>query len=73
MALAAAPASPPHPRHEHTLGLVYGVSRYALLVLLHSQGDQTQKVALLLADLVLSPLLFVGPALLYLDQAARVK
>jgi hypothetical protein len=56
-----------------TLGLVYGVSRYALLVLLHSQGDQTQKVALLLADLVLSPLLFVGAALLYLDQAARVK
>jgi hypothetical protein len=56
-----------------TLGLVYGVSRYALLVLLHTQGDQTQKAALVLADLVLSPLLFVGAALLYLDQAARVK
>jgi len=56
-----------------TLGLVYGVSRYALLVLLHTQGDQTQKIAIVLADLVLSPLLFVGAALLYLDQSARVK
>ena len=56
-----------------TLGLVYGVSRYALLVLLHTQGDQTQKAALVLADLVLSPLVFVGAALLYLDQRARVK
>jgi hypothetical protein len=56
-----------------TLGLVYGVSRYALLVLLHTQGDQTQRIAVVLADLVLSPLLFVGTALLYLDQSARVK
>ena len=55
------------------LVLVYGVSRVFLLVLLHTQGDQAQKVALVLADLVLSPLLFVGAALLYLDQAARVK
>ena len=30
-------------------------------------------VALGLADLVLSPLLFVGAALLYADQAARVR
>jgi len=56
-----------------TLALVYGVSRTALLVLLHSQGDQSQKVAVVLADLVLSPLLFVGAALLYVDQAARVE
>jgi hypothetical protein len=55
------------------LALVYGVSRAFLLVLLHTQGDQTQTIALVLADLVLSPLLFVGPALLYVDQAARVK
>jgi hypothetical protein len=53
------------------LGLVYGVSRAFLLVLLHTQGSQTQAVALVLADLVLSPLLFVGAALLYVDQAAR--
>jgi hypothetical protein len=56
-----------------TLALVYGISRYALLVLLHTQGNQTQKVAIVLADLVLSPLLFLGAALLYVDQAARVQ
>ena len=55
------------------LALVYGVSRAFLLILLHTQGNQTQAVALVLADLVLSPLLFVGTALLYVDQAARVK
>jgi hypothetical protein len=55
-----------------TLALVYGVSRYALLVLLHTQGSQAQNVAVGLADLVLSPLLFIGATLLYVDQAARV-
>lgn len=55
------------------LALVYGVSRAFLLVLLHTQGNQTQAVAYVLADLVLSPLLFVGAALLYLDQAARLR
>jgi len=55
------------------LALVYGVSRSMLLILLHTQGNQAQAVALVLADLVLSPLLFIGAALLYLDQAARVK
>jgi hypothetical protein len=55
-----------------TLAIVYGVSRYALFVLLHSQGSQAQNVAAVLADLVLSPLLFVGATLLYVDQAARV-
>ena len=55
-----------------TLALVYGVCRYALLVLLHTQGDQAEAVAVVLSDLVLSPLLFIGAALLYVDQAARV-
>jgi hypothetical protein len=55
------------------LALVYGVSRAFLLILLHTQGNQEQAVALVLADLVLSPLLFIGAAFLYLDQAARVK
>jgi hypothetical protein len=53
--------------------LVHGVSRAVLLILLHTQGSQTQGVALVLADLVLSPLLFIGAALLYVDQAARVQ
>ena len=55
-----------------TLALVYGVSRVALLVLLHTQAQQTQNVAGVLADLVLTPLLFIGATLLYVDQAARV-
>jgi hypothetical protein len=55
------------------LALVYGVSRTMLLVLLHTQGGQTQIAAAVLADLVLSPLVFVGGALLYTDQAARVR
>jgi hypothetical protein len=54
-----------------TVGIVYGVSRGALLVLLHMQGDQAQKVAVILADIVLSPILYIGGALLYLDQKAR--
>jgi hypothetical protein len=41
--------------------------------LLHTQGNQTERVAVVLADLVLSPLLFIGAALLYVDQAARVE
>ena len=56
-----------------TLCIVYGLSRGVLLVLLHTQGDQAQKIALSLSDLVLSPLIFVGGALLYVDQAARAE
>ena len=55
------------------LALVYGVSRTMLLVLLHTQGGQTQIAAAVLADLVLSPLVFVGGVLLYADQAARAR
>lgn len=55
------------------LALVYGVTRTMLLVLLHTQGGQTQVAAGVLADLVLSPLVFLGGALLYADQAARVR
>jgi hypothetical protein len=56
-----------------TLGLVYFVSRYALLVLIHGFGGQGQTVAAMLADLVLAPVVFVGAVLLYGDQAARVE
>jgi hypothetical protein len=55
-----------------TLGLVYFVSRYALLVLIHGFAGQGQIGAAMIADLVLSPLVFVGAVLLYQDQAARV-
>ena len=56
-----------------TLGLIYLVTRYALLVTIQQFGDQSQTAAGILADLVFSPLIFIGAALLYVDQAARVK
>jgi hypothetical protein len=43
-----------------------------LILLLRDTGDQAVAVATFLADLVLSPLLFVGAAMLYVDQAARL-
>lgn len=64
--------------YVHALGslaalvLVVGIAANTLSALLHSQGDSGQRAAIFLADLVLSPLLFVGGALLYLDQAPRV-
>jgi hypothetical protein len=55
-----------------TLVLVVGIADETLIGLLHSQSDTVPRIALLLADLVLSPLLYMGGALLYGDQAARV-
>jgi hypothetical protein len=54
------------------LVIVVGVSELTLIALLRSQGENGQRVAHALADLVLSPLLYLGGALLYLDQAARI-
>ena len=56
-----------------TLVIVVGLAGNTLSVLLHTQGSNSARVALGLSDLVLSPLLFVGAALLYADQVARVK
>ena len=64
--------------YVHALGglaaiaIVWFLARYALLFLLRDQGEQTERVAAFLADLVLSPLLFLGAAMLYFDQAARL-
>lgn len=64
--------------YVHALGslaalvIVVGVAGNTLSALLHTQGDNGQRVAVFLSDLVLSPLLFLGAALLYVDQAARV-
>jgi hypothetical protein len=55
-----------------TLVLVYFLSRTVLVLLLRGQGDQTERIALFLGDLALSPLLFLGGALLYVDQTARL-
>jgi hypothetical protein len=55
-----------------TLVILYVLTRLVLVLLLRGTGDQTERVAIFLADLVISPLLFLGAALLYFDQAARV-
>ncbi len=65
--------------YVHALGslaaltIIFGVTKLALIVLLHGQADAAERTALFLGDLVLSPMLFLGAALLYFDQAARVK
>jgi hypothetical protein len=64
--------------YAHALGslaalvIVVVISVVTLVLLLRSQGDNGQRIAHLLADLVVSPLLYLGAALLYLDQSARV-
>jgi hypothetical protein len=54
------------------LAIVYFVARFGLAVLLRGQGEQTEAVAAFLSDVVVAPVLFIGSALLYVDQAARV-
>jgi hypothetical protein len=55
-----------------TLAIVFFVLRFPLAFLLRAQADNTIRAAVFVADLVVSPLLFLGAALLYVDQAARV-
>jgi hypothetical protein len=65
--------------YVHTLGslatlvIVFFLTRFVLAFLLRGQADNTVRVAVFLADLVVSPLLFLGAALLYLDQRARLR
>jgi hypothetical protein len=56
-----------------TLAVVVLLSQSVLVFVLRGFGDAADSVALFLASVVLSPLLFVGAALLYVDQAARVE
>jgi hypothetical protein len=56
-----------------SVSIVYFVCRVALQVLLHAQGDQAARIAVAMADLVLGPLVFLGGALLYFDQKARLE
>jgi hypothetical protein len=44
-----------------------------LVFILRGFGDAGVLTALFLASVVLSPLLFIGTALLYVDQAARAE
>jgi hypothetical protein len=54
-----------------TLVILYVLTRLVLVLLLRGSGDQTERVSIFLADLVISPVLFLGAALLYFDQEAR--
>jgi hypothetical protein len=56
-----------------TLVIVFILTRIALALLLESQAENTVRTALFLADAVLAPLLFLGGALLYVDQEARLR
>jgi hypothetical protein len=56
-----------------TLAIVVLLSQGVLLILLRGAGEAAVSVAGFLASLVISPLLFLGSALLYYDQAARVR
>jgi hypothetical protein len=56
-----------------TLVILYVLTRLVLVLLLRGSGDQTERVAIFLADVVISPVLFLGAALLYFDQDARVR
>jgi hypothetical protein len=56
-----------------TLVIVFVLTRLVLVVLLHGQANATVRIAAFLADLVISPVILVGAALLYFDQSARVR
>jgi hypothetical protein len=64
--------------YAHALGslavlvIVVGIGDEALTAALHSQGDNSRRAAFFISDLVLTPLLYLGGALLYVDQAARL-
>lgn len=54
-----------------TLALVVFLTRAVLFLLLRDLGDATALGASIAADVVISPLVLLGAALLYFDQAAR--
>lgn len=56
-----------------TLAITVFLTQSMLFFLLRAQGEQAARGAGFLAGVVVSPLLFLGFALLYLDQAARVR
>lgn len=63
--------------YVHVLGslaaatIVFAVTKIMLILLLRGTADAAERIAIFLADLVLSPVLFLVPALVYFDQAAR--
>ena len=55
-----------------TLTILVFVMQIAASLLLQGSADNSERTAAFLAGLVLSPVLFLGAAVLYTDQAARV-
>jgi hypothetical protein len=56
-----------------TLVILFFLVRVGLALLLESQADNTVRTAIFLSDAVLAPLLFLGGAILYVDQEARLR
>ncbi len=56
-----------------TLVILFYVVRLMMALLLRSGAESGERAAAALSDLVLAPMLFLGAALLYLDQAARAR
>jgi hypothetical protein len=56
-----------------TLALVVFLTQVLLTALLHGASRQSVHISALLASLVMQPVLFLGAALLYDDQAARLE
>jgi hypothetical protein len=56
-----------------TLAIVVFLTQTVLAFILRGAGGTAVSTAFVLAAVVISPLLFFGAALLYVDQAARVK
>jgi hypothetical protein len=56
-----------------TLAIVVFLTRSVLFFLLRGVGEAEALAASVLADIVISPLLFLGAAMLYLDQEARAR
>jgi hypothetical protein len=55
-----------------TLALVVVISQFSLYFVLREYADNTRMIAAALAALVVSPVVFLGSALLYVDQVARL-
>jgi hypothetical protein len=56
-----------------TLAAVFALTRWALALVLESQADNATRTAIFLADTVVSPLLFLGGAIVYVDLDARLR
>ena len=56
-----------------TLVILFFLARVGLALVLESQADNTVRTAIFLSDAVIAPLLFIGGAVLYVDQEARLR